>query len=404
MLRRALASRLFDGFFIQRWNDRVRPVDLTEIDKHAHKMCIAYCLGKYIEGEGREVNWKNVIEGGIFEYLRRIIISDIKSTIFAKIKGQAEIYSEFNDWVFMELEPCLVDLRNGFLQDFSSFLKDEYLDNTSKELLDAAHIYSSCWEFKIIQKVDPFDKDIDEIKNELEDKRSKYPNLNKMLDSKNTSRFIDRCGLLRFQIRWGQSPRLAKTSVLGHMFLVATFAYLLSHELDPFPCPKRIYNNYFCGLFHDLPEAVTRDIISPVKRSVGEMPRLIRKIEQEEAEEKLFAILDETWASELKYLTGIELPEDDEFRSRIKLEGKVVQKTSEEINSEYNEDCFCPLDAEIVKECDNFAAFLEAYSALYPALTSKHMLNGLKAITRGRQHKKIAGLNISTLYADFEQI
>ena len=32
-----------------------------------------------------------------------------------------------------------------------------------------------------------------------------------------------------------------------------------------------IFNNFFCSLFHDLPEAVTRDIISPVKQATDEL-------------------------------------------------------------------------------------------------------------------------------------
>ncbi|MGZ7169402.1 MAG: HD domain-containing protein [Halobacteriota archaeon] len=34
-------------------------------------------------------------------------------------------------------------------------------------------------------------------------------------------------------------------------------------------CYRRRFHNFFGGLFHDLPEALTRDIISPVKRGGG---------------------------------------------------------------------------------------------------------------------------------------
>lgn len=68
MVRRALIATLFKGFFIQRWNDKIRPVVLTEIDKNAHKMVIAYCLAKY-EEKNQEVNWHNIIKGGIFKFL-----------------------------------------------------------------------------------------------------------------------------------------------------------------------------------------------------------------------------------------------------------------------------------------------------------------------------------------------
>ncbi len=42
--------------------------------------------------------------------------------------------------------------------------------------------------------------------------------------------FASLCGQLRFQIRWTQVPRIPATSVLGHMFLVATYGYFFQHD------------------------------------------------------------------------------------------------------------------------------------------------------------------------------
>ena len=38
---------------------------------------------------------------------------------------------------------------------------------------------------------------------------------------------------------------------------------------------KECYNN-FSALFHDLPEAATRDTISPVKQATAELPRWLK--------------------------------------------------------------------------------------------------------------------------------
>ncbi len=84
--------------------------------------------------------------------------------------------------------------------------------------------------------------------------------------------FVDLCGRLRFQVRWGQLYRVPRTSVLGHMLIVAILSYLFSLEIDA--CPKRGTNNYFTGLFHDLPEVLTKDIISPVKTAATQNPFL----------------------------------------------------------------------------------------------------------------------------------
>ena len=84
-ITKGLILKLFSGANMQRWNDKMRLVELTELDKQAHKMMIAYVLGKY-EKKKSGVDWIDIIEGGIFEYLQRVEITDIKSPIFHQIR------------------------------------------------------------------------------------------------------------------------------------------------------------------------------------------------------------------------------------------------------------------------------------------------------------------------------
>ena len=68
---------------------------------------------------------------------------------------------------------------------------------------------------------------------------------------------------------------MPETFVMGHMLVVAILSYFMSLELDN-PCRKRLENNFFSGLFHDLPEVLTRDIVSPVKNSVKGLDSIIK--------------------------------------------------------------------------------------------------------------------------------
>ncbi len=52
MIRKALAFRIYDAANMQRWNDKICPVELRELDKQAHKMVIAYMLGQFEEQQG----------------------------------------------------------------------------------------------------------------------------------------------------------------------------------------------------------------------------------------------------------------------------------------------------------------------------------------------------------------
>ena len=84
MIRKALLLKIFSATHMQRWNDKVRPVELVELDKQAHKMIIAYCLGKF-EEDVQGFDWIEIIEGGLFEFLQRIIVTDIKPPFFIRL-------------------------------------------------------------------------------------------------------------------------------------------------------------------------------------------------------------------------------------------------------------------------------------------------------------------------------
>ena len=123
-----LVNELFRAFHIQRWNDRIRPMDFTEMDKHAHKMIIAYVIGKYEEANGNNIDWLWIIRSEIYELLRRIVISDIKSPIYYEIKQNKEVFRELNTYIYKELETKITDT------EFKKELKDYIRANLNIEI------------------------------------------------------------------------------------------------------------------------------------------------------------------------------------------------------------------------------------------------------------------------------
>ena len=93
---------------------------------------------------------------------------------------------------------------------------------------------------------------------------------------------------LRFQVRWNQTPRVPPTTVLGHSFYVAALTLLMCYDLNI--NKERRYNNFFSALFHDLPEAVTRDIISPVKQATDHLPAVVKEIEERIVKDELLPL------------------------------------------------------------------------------------------------------------------
>ena len=394
MIKKELIELIFKSFSIERWNDKLRPTPLIQIDKHSHKMIIAYVLAKYEEDKGATIDWQAIIKGGIYEFIRRIIISDIQSPVFRELSKNTKLVQKLNAMIFNEVENSIDS--PVIKEEFRNYLLDEnYIPELENRILTAAHRYSTYWEFQIIRDANPNGYQIRDIEVELGKDLYSFSDLtgiSKLLKKQNIKNFVDLCGELRYQVRWGHLPRIPKTSVLGHVMLVATLSYFVSKELNN-PANKRIYNNFFGGLFHDLPEALTRDIIKPVKMSVPGMQEEIRRIEKLLTENEIYPNLEPNWLDEIRFFT------QSEFSTKI-LDGKFV--SPDEINSKYNEDKFNPYDGNILKGVDDFAAFLEAWSSIEYGIKSKEIEQAKESIRLMYKDKVIAGFNFNTLFDNFE--
>lgn len=399
MIRKGLIEKFYEAANIQRWNDHVRPVEFTELDKQAHKMVIAFIIAKFEQQDrGTEIDWIKVIQGGLFEFLHRVILTDIKPPVFHKMmktKGK-----ELNEWVFKKLDSDLQSLNGGFKQNFKKYYCETDYAFLEKRILKAAHYLASNWEFKIIHHACPeiygIDKTKEEIENEIED-HFDIIGVQKISLGKKSFGFIDLCGQLRFQKRWAQSPRIPKTSVLGHMLIVAFLAYLCSNEINA--CNKRKYNNFYCALFHDLPEVLTRDIISPVKSSVEGLEDIISEYERIQIEQRILHLLPVHWHNEMNYFLN------DQFENRIIENGNIKTNIDDaEMNSIYNSDEFSPVDGKIIKACDHLAAFIEASLSITHGIKSHHLTEGKQALYELYKDQEIAGINFGQLFDYFHTL
>lgn len=394
MVRKGLILKIFDAANMQRWNDKIRPVELRELDKQAHKMVIAYVLGKF-EEDRPGFDWIEVIEGGLFEFLQRLVITDLKPQIFYEIEKDREKYRQLNEWVYSRLSSVISPLGEDFGARFRAYFgtKD---DTPGKRVLRAAHFYATKWEFDIIERANPGGYEIADIKKDLQARQEMYADLRGVRELALYERyrnFVDLCGQLRFQLRWSHLHRVPKTSVLGHMLTVAVFTYLFSLEIGA--CRLRRINNYLTGLFHDLPEVLTRDIISPVKKSVEGLEELIKGYEKERMDREVYALIPGAWHKEMRLFT------EDEFGNIVTVDGRTVRTTPAEINASYNEDRFSPRDGEIVKAADDLAAFVEAYLGLENGIRSAELEESKGILRQKYRRTNVGGVNIGEIYADF---
>jgi putative hydrolase of HD superfamily len=394
MLTKSFILELYSAAAMQRWNDKIRPVELKELDKQAHKMTIAYFLGRFEESrEG--FDWLEIIEGGLFEFLERLVITDLKPQIFNRIKEDRKRYEELTKWVYKKLEPVISPLGEDFLERFRHYFSSA--DNTiNKRIINAAHFYATRWEFGIIERANPTGYEIPEIRGFLQQRQERYYDLagiQQLALFEKYRNFLDLCGQLRFQYRWSHINMIPRTSVLGHMLIVAILSYLFSLQIGA--CPRRCFNNYFTGLFHDLPEVLTRDIISPVKRSIEGLDSLIKAYEKEQMEKEVFNLIPPEWHPEMRTFT------EDEFSSIALVDGKVFKTNTETITSRYNEDRFNPRDGAMIKAVDDLAAYVETYCSTENGVKSPELAEARLSISEKYRNAVIGGIHFPALFGQF---
>ena len=282
------------------------------------------------------------------------------------------------------------------MQKMQRYFEEPGYAAMEKKLLRAAHYLATKWEFELIYHFNEGIYGSEDtkalIENELEDHYD-LAAVKKLALKGKSSKFIDLVGQLRFQKRWAQSPRVPETSVMGHVLLVAIMGYFCAVKLHA--CDERIVGDFLCGLFHDLPEVLTRDIISPVKRSVPGLDELIKKIEERLVAEKILPLLPYSWHEDILYYT------QNEFSNRVRIDGKTEQTTIEEINAKYNEPGYHAIDGAVLKGCDNLAAFVEVWLSQRYGISSPRMEEGERAIRAQYKDKVIGGINFGRVYDEF---
>jgi putative hydrolase of HD superfamily len=397
MFDRNFVLKIFEGFSIERWNDLVRPFEIIEMDKSAEKTVLAYIIGKIEERGGNPVDWDRIIYWSFFDLLKKIALCDIKAPVQRMIRDEhPEEFAKLNRWVVDQYRPLIADA--GLLAAFAAYVCDPVDPNDMTwRVLRAAHKYSTMRELEMIRMVnEPFrlveiERGVNKDLEDFLDLRG----LQLLVSKQQPWEFLVEVERLRFQTRWNQTPRVPRTSVLGHSYFVAVLTLLMGRDLAI--CPKRRYNDFFSALFHDLPEAVTRDIISPVKQATDQLPFIVKGIEDTIVERELLPLMDDSFRDELIYFMT------SEFDNRVRGPDGTPQAVSfEDLQARYNEDRFSPIDGKLVRASDHIAAFIEAWSSINYGITSNHLRDGKRNILAlYPAGKTINGFDVNAFFREF---
>ena len=397
MISKGLMELIFSASSIERWNDHPRTAQFTEIDKQAHKAMIAYFIARAEEDRGRAVDWNRLIANGAFSFLHRVLVTDIKPPVFHRLMQDRAQQRQLNDWVYAQLEPLLSPLDYPLCGQCRAYL-GSVPDSLEDRILGAAHYIATRWEFGFIyywsKPLYGIEKTREEIMGEIE----KYRDLAAVEDilSPEGGAFndlISLVGQLQFQKRWAQVQRLPPTSVLGHLLVVALLSWLISLEIGA--GARRRRNDFYGGLFHDLPEVLTRDIISPVKRSVKGLDELVKKLERRGVEENLFPLLPPAWRDDVLYMVM------DEFENRVRTNGR-VRVIGRDLADAEGRDEMDPVDGRVIEVCDKLSAYIEARESIRIGVRPSALEEASMRLYDSFASRRVAGYEVKALFDCFK--
>ncbi len=365
-----LIKLIFSTASIERWNDLPRPFKFIELDKQSHKMIITYILASF----EKNVNYYDLIHLAIAGVLYRAVLTDLKSPVYnylRKKKGK-----ELDEFVLKKLNGIIDEELNYYVKLYNN------TNSLEKRLLSASSYIASKWEFDFIYNFAKESYGIEEIKKTIENELEDYYDLEgvRILALKRKSYdFISLCGNMRFQKRWANTPRVPETSVLGHMLFVAIMSFFLTKEYGG--NKDKIYYNFFTGLFHDLPEALTRDIIAPVKQGVAGLDEILKEYEHMLIEEKIIPLVPSKLKNELKIMIT------DEFANKIITENgyKKVDVAEDLLGNK-------GIDGKLIKVADHLAAYIEALMSINHGIKSPELLNAIEFLSKKYKNFQIFGI------------
>lgn len=285
---------------IKRWNNFPRIEDVSILDNAWYIIHIALFLSHIEEKSWKKVNREFLIKRILFWVFSKLVLSDINSWTLNYIKKiDPEIYNKFQDKVHWNL----------FDLDVPDFIKkdmQDVLNCTSHKLeldiIDAARKYSWLQECIINSKVFPwaYDVPMEELNIDISAKKQKLESFKILMNNENYKTYLSQIRRLCHSKRWPWEQRKYDISVMAHLYIVTFFAYIIwSFEIANWK-DYNILEFMMKWIYHDIPEVITWDIITPTKRAIPGFSQMLEKVEWQMMNDFFFVYIDKEYEESVK--------------------------------------------------------------------------------------------------------
>lgn len=320
---KAVNNMLFELLCLRRWSEvTVTNGKFTEQSKQALNCMITYFWAQEMKHAGFPVDFTKFPKLALFRGFTKTMQCDVSESsleIIFKIGNVSK--ASFTEMIWADVE------RNTSKAFFQHIQVDP--NCLEARIYRAATKVSTLLELKEIRGLIA-DKDYHAKKRQLDAVLNEFSDLPcyEQIMSDSYQEIFRNFSKLRNRIRWAKHPNIVQCSVLGHMFDVACFAYLMSLEVKP--SDEELATQYFfMGIFHDFPECWTGDMPSPIKDALPGLRKATEEYENMVMEENVYSHLPDYMAVAIRQVML-----EDETNAHFKA---------------------------FLKKSDNFSAFVECW-------------------------------------------
>lgn len=317
---------------IRRWTGYQTEGRYDEISKQALNCIICFILATEVEASGKIIKWERFPKIAMYRAFQKAYVNfDTPEPILKKICaiGNIQFEETFKKVTFdIILERTNSDIAVWISEGEATLEEDIY---------KAATKIATLLELNEVQKHvnGEYGTNYQEIINSMI-KYSNIPCFDKLSDTKGDYfKVFKEISKLRNQNRWAAYSYNVECSVLGHLFDTAIFAYLMAIEKGE--KERKAAQYFFMGIFHDVPEAFTRDIPSPIKDKIPGFRELTEQYEMKMMEQEVYPYVSEDVEIALKKVM-MEDKENAEFKPLLK--GADYLSATSEIWRQYMDPTF----------------------------------------------------------------
>ena len=283
---------------IKRWNNFPRVEDVSPLDNAGFVIHIALFMAYLEEKQGKIIDKEFIMKKIIFGLFQSLILSDINS-------GTKNYLLKENHLILEELEEkvlnyiCSLEWADFLKKDIKKILWDKS-DRIENKIILWAKNYAWLKECQVNAKIFDyaFDIALEEINQSLNFLKKDLFSLNEILINENYQKYLTHIRRLSHAMRWSWKKRNFPISVMSHLVIVSFISYCLANIEDD--KEYDIYEIMKKSIYHDIPEAITGDIITPIKNSVSWFRNTLEKVEEKMLNNYFFIYIDNDYKKEIK--------------------------------------------------------------------------------------------------------